>query len=62
MFTPLMLTAAGESPSWDGQSARLLSVDINGKKIFVLNPDTQQHETVSLPEMIGAVRWLMLRY
>jgi sugar lactone lactonase YvrE len=30
-------------------------VDINSKNIFVLNPHTQQHETISLPEMIGAV-------
>ena len=55
------MTIAGESPSWNGQSARLISVDINGKKIFVLDPDTQQHETISLPEMIGAVRLLMQR-
>lgn len=56
------MMTAGESPSWDGQSARLLSVDINGKKIFVLDPDTQQHETISLPEMIGAVSCLVQLY
>ena len=56
------MTIAGESPSWDGQSSRLLSVDINSKKIFVLDPDTQQQETISLPEMIGAVSWLVQRY
>jgi sugar lactone lactonase YvrE len=45
----------GESPSWDEQSARLLSVDINGKLIFVYDPKMKKHVTVGLEEMVGAV-------
>lgn len=31
-------------------------MDINSKQIFVLNPETSQLATVSLDEMVGAVR------
>lgn len=45
-----------QSPSWDAQNKRLLSVDINLQRIFVFNPETKQHVTVQLKEMVGAVR------
>lgn len=52
----------GDSPSWDAENQRLLSVDINSKKIFIFNPETKQNAIVSLQEMVGAVGLAGCRY
>ena len=45
----------GEAPTWDARTQRLFFVDINAKKIHVLQYDTKEHFTIDAPEMVGTV-------
>lgn len=45
----------GESPAWSAAGSKLLSVDINNKKIHIFDPADKSLTTVSLDEAIGAV-------
>jgi D-xylonolactonase len=48
--------ALGEGITWDAQSARMLFVDIHGKRVHGWTIDTAQQVTWSAPERIG---WLI---
>lgn len=45
----------GESPSWSGAAARLLSVDINSKVVYIYDPEQRNHVALQLEEMVGSV-------
>lgn len=54
---PLLHTQSilGESPIWSPRENRLYWVDIHGKKLHFLNPDTKEHHVSSLPEVATAL-------
>jgi sugar lactone lactonase YvrE len=45
----------GEGALWDAQHNRLFYVDITGKKLLTLYPETGQINTFEMPSMIGTV-------
>lgn len=49
------LNSLGEGAFWDAKTNRLFYIDINGKKLFVLEPDSGNKETHELPSMPGTV-------
>ncbi|GIP18019.1 regucalcin-like protein [Paenibacillus montaniterrae] len=45
----------GEGPQWLAESNQLLWVDIEAKEVHLFTPETNQHDTIPLPQRVGAV-------
>ncbi len=45
----------GESPVWSAKRARLLWIDIMGRKLHAYDPAARRNETLDLPQVVGAL-------
>ncbi len=45
----------GEAPLWSPQENRLYWVDIVGQKLFIYDPQTNQNQSIDMPDMITTI-------
>ncbi len=45
----------GEGPMWDSRAGRFMSLDIVGKRIYIVDPDDGSIENIDLPQQVGCM-------